>query len=259
MSPAAVRWAAVPIGLLAFALHLATKFWAFPYSRRFDFGDRMLIMLGATLVAVVIPFGIYLMICRPARRRPDRFVARDGGFVVEPSPAFAGSQVILWMFLSGGMVVFERVPGGDSMRLAQHDFTWPALLIGVGIFWTGAAAFLLVQRPRLRLDSDGLTIHRLWAVTRLTWDELAPGSPSTTISRRQRHLTVHRARQPQFGRGPTGADIPIYRLHIDPAFLAGAIRHYAEHPGRRAAIGTAQESSRLRQAAGHPWTSLKPI
>jgi hypothetical protein len=50
--------------------------------------------------------------------------------------------------------------------------------------------------------------------------------------------------------GSTG--LPVGRLHIDPAFLAGTVRHYVEQPWHRPAIGTEAELDRLRSVLVPP-------
>lgn len=47
------------------------------------------------------------------------------------------------------------------------------------------------------------------------------------------------------GAGTPQAPVIGLQLEIDPAFLAEAIRWYAEHPEHRAAIGTPAELDRL--------------
>jgi len=238
MSPTALRWSAVPLGLLAFVLRVAMTLWFEPITWRFSFGQGLLLMAGAIAAAISVPFGVFALLNMGNRRRAAAFTSDSGAFTVPPSPVWAGSQFLMWMFLSGGLVMTERVPNGDTMRLAQLGFASDAAsVVGVGLFWAVGFAFLLVQRPQLRLDHTGLTIRRFRRTTRLAWDDLRPGGPPPPAKRRQRQLRVYLVGPPVVDRYPPSEDIPIGWLHIDPAFLADRIRHYVEHPEDRAAIG----------------------
>jgi len=245
MSATALRWCAVPLGLLAFATRLAIALWWQPVTWRFSLALGLLFMLGATLVAVGIPFGIFALISR-RYRRPAEFALGEGGFTVAPSAVFGATQTILWMFLGAGLVPTERVPNSDSVRLAEFGPGWFVSLALLGGFMAGALAFLVVRRPRLLLDTEGLTIRRLWRSTRLAWEDLAPGGPLPPAKKTQRHLQLYRKPPPNYPNYVPAEAIPIGWLDIDPAYLAAAIRHYAEDPQDRAAIGTVAELDRLR-------------
>jgi hypothetical protein len=246
MSATALRWCAVPIGLLAFAFRIALTFWLEPFVWRMSLANALLVMTGGALTGLIVLIGTFAWLTRGDRGRPSRFVPGPGRFTVPASPVYAGYQAIGLMFISGGLVLTERVPGGDAMRMAQFDFAWPVSIIFVGFFWVAALAILLVQRPQLHLDAGGLTIRRVWRTTRLAWDELAPGGPPPPAKRRPRHMTIHLDAPAVFGRYPASEDVPVGGLHIDPTFLAGAIRHYVEHREDRCRIGTAEELTRLR-------------
>jgi hypothetical protein len=253
MSSNALRWSAVPLGLLAFALGLVVRLWVEPLTWRLSLGTELLVFSGAILVAAGIPVGVFAVLLRGDRWHPARFVPARGGFTVPPSPVHPGYQAIMWTCLGSRAVMTERVPGGMSVRLAQLDFAWPATLVGVGLFWAVALAFLLVARPQLHLDAGGLTIRRvLRRRTRLAWDDLAPGGPQPPAKRGQRQLKVYLAAPPVFGRYPSSEDIPIGWLHVDPAFLAAALRHYVAHPEDRAAIGSTEELTRLQSVRWKP-------
>ncbi|MFU8874595.1 hypothetical protein [Micromonospora sp. SL4-19] len=242
MSPNLLRWSALPIGLSAFVGRLAITFWLQPLTWRMSGVSGLLALLGGLAVAVGVPAGLFALLGRGGR--PTQFTIRDGRFTVPPSPVYAGTQAIMSMFLGGGLVAAERVPDGDSMRIAE--FALPASIIGVAVFCSVALAFLLVTRPQLHLDPDGLTVRRLRRTTRVTWEHLLPGGPPPPAKRRQRWLRLYLNAPPVVGRYPPSEDLPIGWLHVDPAFLAGAVRHYVEHPEDRAAIGSVDELARLR-------------
>ncbi|MFF5233500.1 hypothetical protein [Dactylosporangium sp. NPDC000521] len=53
--------------------------------------------------------------------------------------------------------------------------------------------------------------------------------------------------------------VPMFRLHVDAIFTATVIRHHAERPEHRAAIGTQDEPDRL-ESAYNAWRSApKPL
>lgn len=243
MSPTFVRWSVLPLGLLLFALRLADRFWLVPLTWRMeDAGDRFLVLAGALAVELAIPIGVLTLLAVRSVRRA-RFELRDDRFTVAPTPVHAVTWAMLCMSTSAGLVLTERVPNGDSMRLMTSDFGWQSSLIGVGIFWTLAVVILLVQRPLLYLDPEGLTLRQLLRTTKVTWDQLEPGWPRPPIGRRDRFVYVYIKAPPVAGRNPT-VDLPIKWLHIDPTLLADTIRHYIEHPEDRPAIGTAEELTR---------------
>ncbi len=238
MSPTALRWCAVPLGVLGFILRLAVTFRLQPLTWRLGLDYGLSVMLGGIAVAVAVPFGILWLLAGSNLRPPASFVVGDGRFTAQASPMFASSQAILWMILSGGLVVTERVPNGDAMRVAEFGFAWPMTIIDVGLFWAGALAFLLVHRPQLHLDPSGLTIHRMWSTTVVAWDELAPGGPPPPTKRHPRKLRLYLNRMSTYGQYVASEDVPVGRLHIDPAFLANAIHHYVDNPQDRATIGS---------------------
>lgn len=248
MSPSALRWCAVPLGLLAFSLRLAVSFWLQPLTWDLTFASRLLVMLGGLAVATGLPVGIFLLLAGGDRRRPTGFVVTDGRFTVPTSPVSTGTWTILLMFMSGGWFPAERVPNGDTMRVAEFDSVWQVTVVLVGFFWAAALVLLLVQIAQLQLDTGGLTIRLLTRTTRIAWDELAPGGPLPPDKRRVRHLRLYFSRPPVPNLPPAGVNVPVGWLHIDPAFLASSIRHYVEHPQDRAAIGTQDGMRDLRAA-----------
>ena len=50
------------------------------------------------------------------------------------------------------------------------------------------------------------------------------------------------------GGRPKRCELPMFRLRIDAAFLATVVRHYAERPEHRAAMGSQDELDRLESA-----------
>lgn len=249
MPPAVARIAAVAFGALAFALRLMVTFWIEPLTWR---ADSVLLGLVFFLASGILPalavFGGYWLVtrrlsCRPALLALD---ARRRRLVAPASSVRAGWTAILCMWFAAGGVMTERVPGGDRMRVARFAGAVPVSVAVVTSFLALAALFLVVRRPWVALDPAGLTVQRLRRRAMIAWDDLAPGGPPPPAERRPGWVRVYR-------NTPAGApfvaeDLPVGRLHVDAAFLAGAVRHYVAHPERRRAIGTEAELSRLRSA-----------
>ncbi|WP_203912498.1 hypothetical protein [Rhizocola hellebori] len=247
MSATALRWSAVPLGMLAFALRLAATLWWEPFTWRFNWFVSLLLWLAAMIVTVGVPFGIFALLSR-GYRRPAEFALGKRGFTAPLSPIGAGSQAILLLFLAGGLVVTERVPNSDSMRLAEFNNGWFASLIIASVLAAGAVTIVLTRRQQLLLDAEGLTIRRWWRGRRLKWDELAPGGPLPPAKKSQGSLQLNRKQPPHSTHYVPAEMIGIAFVDIDPTYLAAAIRRYVENPQDRAAIGTAEELSRLAVA-----------
>lgn len=238
MSPTALRLWAIPLGLFAFALRVATAYWVEPLGSRLDWGTTLLVVAAAGLASAFIPYGILLALGGARRRRPASFTVSEGRLCVPPWPTYAASMAILWMYLSGGFV--PTWTKDYDLTLADRLPAIVGSAILAGLMWAGALVFLLVQRPQLLLDPDGLTIRRLWRRTRIRWDDIAAGSPAPPTKRSPHQLKIQLQGPAVFGTFTPSEDIPVGLLHIDPSFLAVAIRHYVEHPDERATIGTAQ-------------------
>lgn len=233
LSPTAVRWLAVPLGLTAFAGRLALTLWWEPRTYRWSFGPGMAALGAAAAVGIAVVFGLFALLA--GGKKPAALAWHGGEACVPPSPYFAGSQAILWMWLAGGMVMTERVPHADAMRIDRDDGAPVMSGIAVSLFFGVAAAILLIHRPRLEFDADGLTIRRLRTVQRLEWDRLAHGGPLPP-RKRQRYLRLYLNEPPILGSYPPSVDIRLARLHVDPAFLGETIQRYVEHPEERAAL-----------------------
>ncbi|PWU46265.1 hypothetical protein DLE60_16645 [Micromonospora globispora] len=253
MSVNLARVLALPFGLLAFALRLAAMFWVMPltwHTRSADAG--LLVWLTALAASALAPVGLYLLLTRPVPRRPASFQLDDrhGGFVAPASPHELGPLVIVVLWVAPGSMVTERVPNGDGLRFAQFDYATLVSAAVVALLFVPAVVLLLVNRPRLALDPDGITVQRMTSRRRIGWNELAPGGPPPPTARKARYLTLYRTTGPTPGRYPRPEQLPVGWLHADPAFLANTIRHYVEQPAQRHNIGTEHELARLRSQLG---------
>ncbi|NUO58567.1 MAG: hypothetical protein HOV71_12065 [Hamadaea sp.] len=249
MSRQGLRVAAVGFGLLAFVLRLLVTFWWQPVTWRV--GDSAGLRFAAVyalyglgmVVALLVPFGGYLVLVWRQRRPPTTFSLRDGRFVVRSSPFLFGVWSILLFYFAGGMIPTERVPNEYAMRPYTDPLpmflvaaTLVAAMIAVGV------ALPFLSRPRVELAVAGVLIQRFRSQSVLAWTLLAPGGP-VPPARRSHQIWLFVAGQVRY----TRYAIPL-SVDVEPTFLANAIRHYVDHPAERAAIGTEAELDRLRAA-----------
>ena len=115
----------------------------------------------------------------------------------------------------------------------------------IALALTVVVLLVLANRPRIVLNHDGVTLHRIGRPLHLRWDEVVVGE----LPGRPEHLVVHRARAD----GPQPVKLPAGRLQVDPAFLAHTVSRCRDEPAQRAAIGTAAGLTDLRATfAGNP-------
>jgi len=112
-------------------------------------------------------------------------------------------------------------------------------------------ALLLVlcvaARPRLTLDPQAVTLHKLLRSRSVGWDRWLPGSPSPPANRNPWWLTAFRTPDRPGGR-PVEWNLPASQLHADPTYLAAVLRYYATYPAERSLIGTEEGLARLHVA-----------
>jgi hypothetical protein len=218
MSLTALRWLAVPLGLVSFAANMVRASWFEPLTYEMSFGWGMAAAAAGFLVTMGVPLGVFFALGYP---RPARF-ARLGGRLVAPADPMQAGLMILFLGIAGQSF-------GEGGHL-------PMRLTAVVFYGAGAAAALLIQRPRLELDPAGLTIRHIRTVQRVEWERLAPGGPVPPTVRRPRELRVYLNEPPVPEVYPPGVSIPVNQLHIDAAYLAEAIRRFVEHPEARSEI-----------------------
>lgn len=248
MSVNLARVLALPVGLLAFALRLATTFWVMPltwHMRPTILG--LPVWLTGLAASVLVPMGLYFLLTKPVPRRPASFQL-DGQhrrFVAPAAPHAVAALVIVVLWVAAGSVLTERVPNGDGLRFAQFDYATSMSAAVVALLFVLAVVLLLINRPRLTLDPDGITVQRMASRRRIGWNELCPGGWPPPTGRKPRNLTLYRMAGPTPGGYPKPEQLPVGQLHVDPAFLADTIRHYVEQPAHRHNIGTEHELARL--------------
>jgi len=246
MSPRAARAVAFPFASLAFVLRLLDKFWIEPWT----WGiapeiASLLVGLAAFVASLGLPVGAYLLLTRRARRRPAAFDIDAPGrrFIAPTTPRWSALLVILG-WLAAHSLITERVANQDRMR--PTDFTF---LLGFGV--TAAVIALVVlaiaafeRGASLQLSPEGIIEQRPMKRITIGWDELVPGGPPPPITGDPAHLTVYTwTASSSFA----PRQIPARAWHVDPVFLAHALRTYADHPKGRAAIGTPAELARLQE------------
>ncbi|MCW3844403.1 hypothetical protein ONA70_30380 [Micromonospora yasonensis] len=246
------RILALPFGSLAFALRLAATFWVNPLTWQMrPAGLSLLVWLAGPVVSVAIPVGLYhLAVLRAVPRRPASFQLDNGALVAPASPHDIGTAAIIVLWIAAGAVLTERVPNADQLRLAQIDFAALVSIAIVGLLSALAVALVLVDRPWVALNRDGITVQRMTSRRFIGWPELAPGGPPPPPGRRPRNLWLYRTHGPTVGGRPRPELLPVGQLQVDPAFLANTIHHYVDQPGQRPDIGTEAELDRVRTPVG---------
>jgi hypothetical protein len=237
------RVVVLAFGSVAWAIRLAYQFWLQPVAWRWA--------AWVSLVAYLVPLLAFGVLCpvfwrvsrTAAARRTASFrlgsVHGQPAFVVPTSPWRAGPSVLVFLFVGGGAVLTERGPG-DTVRIPAYG--WIPSLVAVSLF-VGLALWTLFRGPQVAITPDGLVVRRV-RTRAVAWSALQPGGPVPT----GQTLSLLFAQAP-----PTWFKVSLRWYTIDPVFLAGAVRHYVEHPGERASIGSAAGHERLRAAlAGAP-------
>ncbi|WP_344615927.1 PH domain-containing protein [Dactylosporangium salmoneum] len=198
----------------------------------------------------------YVWVTRALRRRPATFgLAPDGAaFVVAESVVPRGLTGILLMFGAGSMLLTERVPDTDRVRLAQLGWATTASLAVAVALAVIALVVIWLPGPSLVLTPDGISVRYPLRRRELRWDELLPGGPPP-VSRW--YLTLM-YRSPD-GR-PKRLNVAVFSFDVDPVFLATVVRHYNERPEDRGGVGTPGELERLESsyAAWRAATGARP-
>jgi hypothetical protein len=252
MSARVAMLLAMPFVVLAFGLRLGEKLWLEPLTWRLHhFVPELLTSLGLLAASAAVPIGGYLLLTRSARKRPRTWHLdiRKGRFTAPASPCVTGPWAVATGWACGGIVLTERVPDQEHMRVAQLGV---ATTISIALAAATLITILLlpllivvVNRPLLSLDPDGMTLQSLGRRTRLRWEELLPGGPPRPSKPNPAALVLYQRQTASADGQPR--PLPARWLHIDTAFLADTIRRYADSPDHRAGIGTAEELTALQQ------------
>ncbi|MBE1484484.1 hypothetical protein [Plantactinospora soyae] len=247
MSLRVARVAAVGIGFGALLGGLTATLWAQPLRDRLEPSWlSFVVYLLAFTVSLGVPVVVFSRFVCPLRLRPAAFQVDSEArrFVVGPFPRTAGTQAILLLWVGGNFI-------GSAARTSDGQLgfdDWQSAIVPVGLLGViiaVAVATAFVRRATVVLDPAGITVQRIRHRVTISWDELAPGGPPPP-TRAGSSLTLYRRGwHPEAG-PPRTDELPVGMLNVRPAFLAGAIRRYAEQPQLRAGIGTPTELARLR-------------
>jgi hypothetical protein len=248
MSPPVRALLAPPFVVLAFALSLGVTLWLQPLTWRMEpplAGFTAYGLLAAASVAV--PAATYALFTGAYRPRPVAWDCHAAGhqFSVPSSPRQA-VVMIIWGWVVARFVPVERVPNQDRARIAQLGWPTTVLLLIVAALLIDVVLRSTTNRPRIALSPEGLTLYRRFRRDQIRWDELLPGGPQRPAKRNPATINLRRHPTAQ-DRPPGRLSLPAGGLHIDSAFLAYAIRWYAEHPDRRSQIGDAAELKELQR------------
>lgn len=248
MSLRVVRIAVVVIGFGALLSGLTVTLWVHPLRDRIEpsWLGLLVHVLGLTASSLV-PLAIFAWLVCPLRLRPAAFQvdSTPRRFVVGTFPRTPGIQAILLLWIGGNFIMSAARGPDGTVGFAG----WRSAVVPVGLFGlliVVALVALFIRQAAVVLEPAGITIQRSRRRrTAIPWDELAPGGPPPP-AKASPSLTLYR-RGWQPGVGPPRTDeLPVGLLNVQPAFLAGAIRRYAEQPQFRAGIGTPTELARLR-------------
>ena len=121
-----------------------------------------------------------------------------------------------------------------------------------GLAMTVLGLILWRRVPGVELTPDGIAHRRTERQWFVPWAALDPAGP-VGFPREPGILALPIVR-PELvtssGLGRRGGLVVVRDVDTAPTEIAGAIRHYLTHPEARAAIGTAEEYTRLRAALG---------
>jgi hypothetical protein len=254
MSSRVAMLLAAPFAVLAFGLRLGQTLWLEPLTWRIHpFVPGLLVGLGLIAGSAAVPIGGYLLLTRSARRRPTTWHLDTGKrrFAAFASPHSTGPWAVLTGWICAGAIPTERVPNQEHMRIAQLGaVTTIGVVVTAATMITTLLLVLVVvvlNRPLLSLDPDGMTLQSLWRRTRLRWDDLLPGGPPRPSKHNRTVVVLYQPQSAPADGPPQPRRLPASQLHIDTAFLADTIRRYAENPDRRAGVGTVDELTALQQ------------
>ncbi|MEU8085560.1 hypothetical protein AB0B57_18300 [Micromonospora sp. NPDC049101] len=245
MSLRAARLLVWPFAVAALALRVCAELWFKPLTWRIDPNGVALLTWVAVLAGtLLVPWAGYNLLTRSNRRPATWQVdAARNRFVAPSSPRWMGPWSMVLGWIAAAFVQTERIAGEDRAQLVQIPGVL-ALAIAVPLLVLGGIALtLLLNRPRLTLDRDGITAKGLVRRTFLPWDRLVPGGPPPPPPKA---ASIPLMRVPAVpGKPPYPYPLAAGRLHVEPGFLANTIRQYVEHPEHRSAIGTQRELDRL--------------
>ncbi len=204
---------------------------------------------GSVLVPVLLAFGLFYAITWRSfvRRGTLRLDAERGRFVVDASRRKVPVG-IMFLTLASNALPVTRVENADRMSLNGVPGLLPIAAVTFGVWVLLGVTIIVMNRPRVTLDRDGLQLTHLLRTTRVAWADLATGS--TRVGPKGRTVDV---RDAVSGRIVT---LPTASLDVDPRLLEIAIRGYLDEPASQGDIGTEAGLQRLASGrSGAPATA----
>jgi hypothetical protein len=227
VSPRSVRWWAIGFAALAFGLNAAV---GVPLVATSVTGPDGFLLAGS----LALPLGSYLLLTRTARVRMARFeIDARRRFLAPAAAVQGGTHLIFLCWLTAATLQFPR-----------YDVILGGITVVDVLLVTLAVAQLLLSRPRLILDPDGVTLIGVRRTTWVGWDDLISGT--VQLSGGGTAPAEIKARRRTTTDGKSDLVLPTKSLNVDAAFLAAAINCYLMNPDARADIGTTEGLQRLQ-------------
>jgi hypothetical protein len=226
VSPGSVRWWTIGFAALAFGLNAAVgvPLVATSFTRPDGF------LLAGSLA---LPLGSYLLLTRTARVRMATFEIDARRRFLAAGAVQGGTHLIFLCWVTAATLQFPR-----------YDVILGGITVVDVLLVTLAVAQLLLARPRLILDPDGVTLIGVRRTTWVGWDDLISGS--VQLSGGGTAPAEIKARRRTTTDGKSDLVLPANGLHVNAAFLAAAINCYLMNPEARADIGTTEGLQRLQ-------------
>jgi hypothetical protein len=205
---------------------------------------------AALLAAAFLATGLSALPAVVAGKRPSFLLARDGAFVAPvdvPEMLFIAS--VMAAFGGGCALAFSHIGVQPGTQLRWQPLLLTAV-VGLSA-WPGSVS----RRTGIAVRRYGVTFRRREGSLTIPWPAeplVVPADPLPTAWERffqsgdRMALLLRRGDLAQIdGHWPANSIVPST---VDPAYLAWVVKEYADHPDRRAAIGTPEELRRLVQS-----------
>ena len=159
----AARLLVWPFAVAAFALRVCAELWFKPLTWRIDpNGVAFLTWMAVLSSTLLVPWVGYRLLTRsnrgPATWQVD---AERNRFVAPASPRWMGTSSMLLGWFAAAFVQTERIAGEDRAQLVQTTGMLALAIAVPAVVLGGIALTLLLNRPRLTLDRDGITAQGL--------------------------------------------------------------------------------------------------
>lgn len=233
---------------LYFGAVLALRF-AVPRSAGWPLVD---LLIGGSFIAV-LGLTTFALLLRGRWRRPATFTVRPNGTFVVPVSAdqvlgVVGQLGVFFLIFSSLSVLEPADPQALGIIMLS--------MFGAGCLLSLAEIVRIWRGTGLELRPDGLVEYVAFGTLRMPWEALLPGQPQRP--RVGAEFLAIAYQRPDLVRSRGIGRLKRNSLsigHVQPSFLADAIRFYATYPAERAGIGTPEGYHRLLHALGAAPTS----